>query len=479
MSTVSSSFTAVSAGTPFFARHADSFTFSVSGTFVGTVVLEKSNNGGQTWESVHSKAASASGTILHEQSDQGSSLYRYRCTAFTSGTIVTALADAAQTLQEIRDASGLLVASFTEDGFVTRKLTVTETATFGAELNSAKGADIASATTTNLDSATGNVVDVTGTTTITGITLSVGRTRIVRFTGALLLTHGASLVLPGAANITTAAGDYAIFAGYASGVVRCVSFIPLRGVMATLADTETLTNKTLTSPTITLLDSNLTIQDNGDPTKQAKFEASGITAGQTRTLTIPDESITIVGTAATQTLSNKTLTAPVLNNPTLVASAGQKTRYIGYQPATLTAGTSTTPAATSVYVSQIFIPANCTLTGVAISNGATVGTDKYIVALFDSAGAAVANSALAGVTTAGADVYQAVDFTAPVAVTGPKVYWIALYVDGTTDRFRSIPAVGAFAGLAGEVADQIFGTIAALTLPTTFTADKGPVAYTY
>lgn len=87
---------------------------------------------------------------------------------------------------------------------------------------SVKGADIASAATLNLDTATGNLVDVTGTTTITAITLSEGRERTVRFTGALTLTNGASLLLPGGVNITTVAGDFAIFRGYAAGVVRCV-----------------------------------------------------------------------------------------------------------------------------------------------------------------------------------------------------------------------------------------------------------------
>ena len=96
----------------------------------------------------------------------------------------------------------------------------------GGALNTPQGADIASAATVNLDTATGNLVDVTGTVTITAITLSQGRERTVRFTGALTLTNGASLVLPGAANITTAAGDFAVFRGYASGVVRCVVYVP-------------------------------------------------------------------------------------------------------------------------------------------------------------------------------------------------------------------------------------------------------------
>lgn len=92
-----------------------------------------------------------------------------------------------------------------------------------------RGADVASASTIDLDAATGDLVDVTGTTAITAITLSDGRERTVRFTGALTLTHGASLVLPGAASITTAVGDVAVFRGYASGVVRCVGYTKANG----------------------------------------------------------------------------------------------------------------------------------------------------------------------------------------------------------------------------------------------------------
>lgn len=72
-----------------------------------------------------------------------------------------------------------------------------------------KGADIASAATTDIGAATGNYVVVTGTTTITAFgTIKAGTHRWVRFAAALTLTHnGTSLILPGGANITTAAGD--------------------------------------------------------------------------------------------------------------------------------------------------------------------------------------------------------------------------------------------------------------------------------
>lgn len=139
------------------------------------------------------------------------------------------------------------------------------------------GADIASATTTVLDTATGDLIDITGTTTITAITLSEGRECTVRFTGILTLTNGASLILPGAANITTAAGDYAIFRGYASGVVRCVNYTKANG----------------NSIGSTFIDSSFIIGDDGDATKKLAFQCSGITTGNTRTITIPDKSGTM------------------------------------------------------------------------------------------------------------------------------------------------------------------------------------------
>ena len=57
------------------------------------------------------------------------------------------------------------------------------------------------------------------------------------------------------------------------------------------AHTQTLTNKTLDNTnTITVQDANLTIQDDGDNTKQAVLECSGITTSTTRTYTFPDAS---------------------------------------------------------------------------------------------------------------------------------------------------------------------------------------------
>lgn len=82
-----------------------------------------------------------------------------------------------------------------------------------------KAADVASASTTDIGAAAGWIVDVTGTTTITGFgTVAAGVSRLVRFTGALTLTYNAtSLILPGSANITTASGDWLLAVSLGSG----------------------------------------------------------------------------------------------------------------------------------------------------------------------------------------------------------------------------------------------------------------------
>lgn len=89
----------------------------------------------------------------------------------------------------------------------------------GYAQNEVKGADIASAATINLTAPTGNLVHVTGTTTITAITIPVGAERTIIFDGALTLTHGAALLLPGAANIITAANDRMTVRGDTAGAI--------------------------------------------------------------------------------------------------------------------------------------------------------------------------------------------------------------------------------------------------------------------
>ena len=101
------------------------------------------------------------------------------------------------------------------------------------------GANIASASTVDLDTATGNRVHITGTTTITAVTLSRGP-RTVIFDGILTLTHNATTNnLPGAVSITTAVGDRAIYESDGT-TVYCVSYIKVSGA-AVVASAGALT----------------------------------------------------------------------------------------------------------------------------------------------------------------------------------------------------------------------------------------------
>ena len=71
-------------------------------------------------------------------------------------------------------------------------------------------ANLASATTTDIGAQNTSFLNITGTTTITGLGTNYNGPRYLVFAGALTLTHSATLVCPGAANITTAANDSAI-----------------------------------------------------------------------------------------------------------------------------------------------------------------------------------------------------------------------------------------------------------------------------
>lgn len=95
-------------------------------------------------------------------------------------------------------------------------------------LKEAKGTDVASASALSLAN-DGNFYDVTGTTGITSIgTVGIGTSIKLQFDGAVLLTHHATnLILPGAANYTTVAGDVFTLTEYASGqwIVTATSLV--------------------------------------------------------------------------------------------------------------------------------------------------------------------------------------------------------------------------------------------------------------
>jgi hypothetical protein len=112
--------------------------------------------------------------------------------------------------------------------------------------------------------------------------------------------------------------------------------VDVDSTVITTTGTQTLTNKSL-------VDASTFIVDDGDNTKKIKFQASGITTGTTRTITMPDQDVTlgsgggiswseVTGTTQTMAVDNGYLA----NNSSLVvftlpdtAALGKIVRVVG------------------------------------------------------------------------------------------------------------------------------------------------------
>lgn len=83
---------------------------------------------------------------------------------------------------------------------------------------------------------------------------------------------------------------------------------PLSADVVPIVDTaNTITKKVTIANLFNILSSLFRIKDSSDVTKQIAFNASGISTGTTRTVTIPDSDVTVVGLTNTQTITNKTI----------------------------------------------------------------------------------------------------------------------------------------------------------------------------
>lgn len=156
----------------------------------------------------------------------------------------------------------------------------------------------------------------------------------------------------------------------------------------------------------------------------------------------------------------------------------------------LSNGLSKTMVAGSIYYSQFNVGAtlanppssagtqslenNLLITGVNVSVGGTGGTDSWYVALYNSAGVLLASSA--AFTTQTANTILQIPFSATVLINS-GVFYIGLQSNATTATFKSINSpiwpfvTGSQTGVAG--------TLAAITPPTTYTANLGPQATLY
>lgn len=155
--------------------------------------------------------------------------------------------------------------------------------------------------------------------------------------------------------------------------------------------------------------------------------------------------------------------------------------FANWQPVAATSGTDTTPADGTQWVTSLFVPVNKTVANISFLVGTVGGTDKVYAVLYSATGAVLANSSLTsgGATVGTAAQIQTLAMTTAYAFKGPSLCYVGISINGGTSRLRTVPAHTQAGLFAGSVA-QTHGsspTVAAITAPTTFTADKAPLVF--
>jgi hypothetical protein len=156
--------------------------------------------------------------------------------------------------------------------------------------------------------------------------------------------------------------------------------------IVSLDQSQVLSNKTLNNTnTVSLLDTLFTLQDNVDNTKQLQFQLSGITTGTTRTLTVPDVNDTLVTLAATQTLINKTIN--ILDTNLTIQDDVDNTKQIRFEASGITTGTTRTFTLQDANSTLATLQTNQTFTGeITHSNKLNIEGQLYGDAINDSSG---------------------------------------------------------------------------------------------
>lgn len=120
MASVTGSFTALGSTANLLVKHMDKLTYTVSGTFVGTWVLEKVVGAGAAYEQIATGTGEVT-AIEHQVKSSGGnhSLYRMRCSAYTSGTMDVSVDDATGVVLpnfQMKNSNGDVVLELNDSG---------------------------------------------------------------------------------------------------------------------------------------------------------------------------------------------------------------------------------------------------------------------------------------------------------------------------------------------------------------------------
>ena len=216
-------------------------------------------------------------------------------TAVTDATLATTTGSETLTNKGVNLANNTLTGTFAQ--FNTAVSNATLVSTTGTETLTNKS--LTAPTLTGSSSSAGSIIfkedtdNGTNSATLVGPAATADVTITLPAETGTVLTTASSIANSNLANSTVTIGSSAVALGS--------SVTTLTGITS------------LTSDAVVAKANGFRVIDNTDTTKQVAFDASGIATSTTRTLTVPNASDTLVLLGESQTLTNKTLTSAVLN----------------------------------------------------------------------------------------------------------------------------------------------------------------------
>lgn len=213
-------------------------------------------------------------------------------------------------------------AQTTNKQFLATRISTVATTVVSAATDCVIGINYAGAATVNLPAGVANQIffigDESGNAATNNITLTPNGTNTINGTSSFVISNNKQKVI-----IVFYQGDWKLISNtIASGDVPITS-----------SSVDTLTNKSL-------VDNSNYFINNADNTKKIQFQLNGLTTATTRVVSFPDADLTIVGTATTQTLSNKSL----VDNSTFVISNADNSKKITFDVSAVTTATTRTIA---------------------------------------------------------------------------------------------------------------------------------------
>ena len=192
--------------------------------------------------------------------------------------------------------------------------------------------------------------------------------------------------------------------------------------------TQTLTNKTLASPTLTGttgVDANIIFE--GATADAFETTLTVVDPTQDNTITLPNTSGTVILTTASQTLTNKTLTSPTISGSPVItglssagmsaSSAAPKDYVDAILGSATAASTSAASAATSASSAATSATSSATSASLAVTSATSAATSATAAATSATSAAASATAAATSATSAGTSATAAATSAASAATS--------------------------------------------------------------